>query len=291
MRGTSSIGGQCLLHRSGVQVTAPHGRGTARGEQDQGTERHKDGEAGEPKTFGRRAVLGFTKPADPEYNTQQPGCRFIRLSFQPQGRENPMKKRIIVALSGASGVVYGIRTLMHLRDMAEVESHLVLSRGACVNIRIETDYEVDDVEAMADVVYRPDNLAAAISSGSFRTEGMIVIPCTIKTLSGIVHSYADNLLTRAADVCLKEKRKLVLVVRETPLHKGHLELMVRAADLGARIVPPMPAFYHKPETIDDLIDQTIGKVFDSLGLDHHLFRRWEGRTSGSAVEAPQGTPQ
>ncbi len=185
-----------------------------------------------------------------------------------------MKRRIVVGLSGASGVIYGIRTLLHLRGMEDVETHLVISDGARINIRIETEYALDAVEAMADVVYRPDNLAAAISSGSFQTDGMIVIPCSVKTLSAIVHSFADNLLSRAADVCLKEKRKLVLVVRETPLHKGHLELMVKAADLGAMILPPMPAFYHKPQTIEDLIDQTIGKAFDYLGLEHRLFRRW-----------------
>jgi 4-hydroxy-3-polyprenylbenzoate decarboxylase len=187
-----------------------------------------------------------------------------------------MKKRIIVGLSGASGIVYGIRALEHLQSMEDVETHLVLSKGACINIRIETDYKVDEVETMADVIHHPDNLAAAISSGSFKTDGMMVIPCTIKSLSGIVRSYADNLLTRAADVCLKENRKLVLVVRETPLHKGHLEMMVKAADLGAHILPPMPAFYHKPETILDIIDQTIGKIFDYLELNHHLFRRWAG---------------
>jgi len=185
-----------------------------------------------------------------------------------------MKRRIVVGLSGASGVIYGIRTLLHLRAMEDVETHLVISDGARINIPIETEYGLDAVESMADVVYRPDNLAAAISSGSFQTDGMIVIPCSVKTLSAIVHSFADNLLSRAADVCLKEKRKLVLVVRETPLHKGHLELMVKAADLGAMILPPMPAFYHKPETIEDLIDQTIGKAFDYLGLEHRLFRRW-----------------
>lgn len=185
-----------------------------------------------------------------------------------------MKKRIIVGLSGASGVIYGIRTLMHLGKLADVESHLVMSEDAKINIRIETDYSVDEVAEMADVVHRGDNLAASISSGSFLTAGMIVIPCSVKSLSGIVNSYADNLLARAADVVLKEKRKLILVVRETPLHKGHLELMVRAADLGAMILPPMPAFYQKPETIDDLIDQTIGKAFDYLELEHNLFRRW-----------------
>jgi 4-hydroxy-3-polyprenylbenzoate decarboxylase len=185
-----------------------------------------------------------------------------------------MKKRLIVGLSGASGVIYGIRTLMHLRALADVETHLVLSETGRINIQIETTYQVDEVKAMADVVHHPDNLAATISSGSFKTEGMIVVPCSIKSLSAIVYSHADNLLARAADVCLKEKRKLVLVVRETPLHKGHLEMMVKAADLGALILPPMPAFYHKPETIEDLIDQTIGKVFDYLDLEHHLFRRW-----------------
>ena len=196
-----------------------------------------------------------------------------------------MKKRIIVGISGASGVIYGVRTLMHLREVDDVETHLVLSEGGEVNIRVETDHTVEAVKAMADVVHRPDNLAATISSGSFQTDGMIVIPCSVKTLSGIANSYADNLVARAADVCLKEKRKLVLVVRETPLHKGHLELMVRAADLGAMILPPTPAFYHKPESIEDLLDQTIGKAFDYLGIEHRLFRRWG--ESRNAEPAPQ----
>ncbi len=195
-----------------------------------------------------------------------------------------MKKRIIVGLSGASGVIYGIRTLQHLQAMEHVETHLVISEGAGVNIQLETPHRIDDVRKLADVVYRPDNLAAAISSGSFQTDGMIVIPCSVKSLSGIVYSFADNLLSRAADVCLKEQRKLVLVVRETPLHKGHLETMVKAADLGALILPPMPAFYHQPETIEDIIDQTIGKAFDYLGLDHQLFRRWGASKPGSASE-------
>jgi 4-hydroxy-3-polyprenylbenzoate decarboxylase len=185
-----------------------------------------------------------------------------------------MKKRIIVGLSGASGVIYGIRTLMHLRNLQDIEVHLVMTKAACINIQLETGHMVDEVEGLVDVVHHPDNLAAPISSGSFRTHGMIVVPCSIKTLSGIVHSYADNLLSRAADVCLKEKRKLALVVRETPLHKGHLEMMVRAADLGALILPPLPAFYHKPRTIEDLIDQSVGKLFDYFELEHDLFRRW-----------------
>ena len=202
-----------------------------------------------------------------------------------------MTKRLIVGLSGASGVIYGIRTLMHLRDMVGVETHLVMSEGARVNIRIETGYGADEVNAMADVVHRPDNLASALASGSFRTDGMIVVPCSIKSLSGIVHSYADNLLSRAADVVLKERRKLVLVVRETPLHKGHLELMVKAADLGAMILPPMPAFYHRPETIEDIVDHTIGKAFDYFELDHRLFQRWgEKRTPSTAPPPPTPPP-
>ena len=151
-----------------------------------------------------------------------------------------MKKRIIVGLSGASGVIYGIRTLEHLQSMENVESHLVMSEGARINIKIETDYDIEAVRASASVVHRPDNLAASISSGSFQTDGMIVIPCSVKSLSGIVNSYGDNLLTRAADVVLKEKRKLVLVVRETPLHKGHLQMMVRADELGALICRRCP---------------------------------------------------
>lgn len=200
-----------------------------------------------------------------------------------------MMRRIIVGLSGASGVIYGIRTLMHLREIEGVETHLVMSEGASVNIRIETDHDVDEIRAMADVVHHPDNLASTLSSGSFKTDGMIVVPCSIKSLSGIVHSYADNLLARAADVVLKEKRKLVLVVRETPLHKGHLEMMVKADDLGAMILPPMPAFYHRPETIEDIIDQTVGKVFDYFDLEHRLFRRWGEKRTPSARSAPSTT--
>lgn len=190
-----------------------------------------------------------------------------------------LKKRIIVGLSGASGVIYGVRTLMHLQAQADIETHLILSEGAKINLHIETDYREHDVKALADVVHSVDNLAATIASGSFKTVGMIVIPCSIKSLSSIVHSYSDNLMTRAADVCLKEKRKLVLVVRETPLHKGHLEMMMKAANLGAHILPPMPAFYQQPQSINDLIDHTIGKVFDYFDLEHQLFRRWGDKKS------------
>ncbi len=184
-----------------------------------------------------------------------------------------MPKRIIIAIAGASGVIYGVRILKLLQE-TEYETHLIISEAGRTNITIETDYAPDDVAAMADVVYDNKNVAAAVASGSFLTQGMIVAPCTIKSLSGIANSYTTNLLVRAADVTLKEKRKLVLMVRETPLHKGHLKLMTDAADMGAHILPPIPSFYHQPRTIDDIINQTVGKIFDYFGIAHNLFRRW-----------------
>lgn len=193
------------------------------------------------------------------------------------------KKRIIIGISGASGVIYGVRTLQHLRDRDDLETHLVLTEGGALNLKIETDVTPDEIREMADVVHRPSNLAASIASGSFLTLGMMVMPCSIKSLSGIVNSYADSLLTRAADVCLKEKRKLLLAVRETPLHKGHLEMMAKADDLGAMILPPMPAFYHQPTSIQDIVDQTVGKSFDYFGIEHSLFRRWG---QGDTAEDP-----
>ncbi len=184
-----------------------------------------------------------------------------------------MPKRIVVGISGASGVTYGVRLLSVLQE-TDYETHLIISKSGELNIEIETDYDPADVKAMADYVYDHKNMAASLASGSFLTEGMVVVPCTIKTLSGIANSYNENLLVRAADVTLKEKRKLVLVVRETPLHKGHLRLMTLAADMGAHILPPVPSFYHVRKTIDAIIDQTIGKIFDFMGIEHDLFRRW-----------------
>lgn len=184
-----------------------------------------------------------------------------------------MAKRIVVGISGASGVIYGVRLLGILRDLG-YETHLIISQAAKLNIRIETAYTPEEVGSMADAVYDSTDMAAPVASGSFLTEAMAVIPCTIKTLSAIANSYSENLLIRAADVALKERRKLVLVVRETPLHKGHLRLMMQAAEMGAHILPPIPSFYHRPKTIEDLIDQTIGKVLDYLGIEHHLFSRW-----------------
>lgn len=183
--------------------------------------------------------------------------------------------RIVVGISGASGAIYGVRLLEVLKRLG-VETHLVLSETAGETIEFETPYKLAEVQALATRVYPVTDVAAAISSGSFKTDGMVVAPCSIKTLSGVANSYNENLLTRAADVTLKERRKLVLVVRETPLHLGHLRLMTTAAELGAVILPPMPAFYHKPQTIDEIINQTIGKVLDQFGLDAALFKRWSG---------------
>lgn len=186
-----------------------------------------------------------------------------------------MPKRIVIGITGASGVIYGV-TMLRLLQGKGFETHLILSEAGKKNLEIETTFSLDDVMGMATYTYDNHDVGASIASGSFLTEGMVVIPCTIKSLSGIANSYTDNLIVRAADVTLKEKRKLVLVVRETPLHKGHLRLMTLAADIGAHILPPIPSFYHNPETIEDIIHQSIGKVFDYLDIPHELFRRWSG---------------
>jgi 4-hydroxy-3-polyprenylbenzoate decarboxylase len=188
-----------------------------------------------------------------------------------------MKQRIIIGITGASGVIYGIEMLKELNKKKDLETHLIISGSGKENIILETEYSIRDVESMADKVYNNDDLAAPPASGSFLTNGMIVAPCTIKTLSGIANSYSANLLLRAADVTLKEKRRLVLLIRETPLHKGHIKLMAMAADIGAHILPPIPSFYHHPKTIEDIIHQTIGKVFDYFGIEHTLFERWGER--------------
>lgn len=186
-----------------------------------------------------------------------------------------MVKRIVVGITGATGVIYGVRLLEVLKDLS-IEAHLIFSDAAKQNISIETDLSVRHVEDLAYKVYDVKDLAAPVSSGSFRTYGMVIVPCTMKTLSGVANSYNDNLMVRAADVMLKERRRLILVVRETPLHKGHLELMSKVADLGGIILPPVPAFYHAPRNIEDLIDHTVGKILDLMDIDHSLFKRWEG---------------
>ncbi|KEY60076.1 UbiX family flavin prenyltransferase [Serratia sp. DD3] len=187
-------------------------------------------------------------------------------------------KKLIVGISGASGVIYGVRLLQVLRSVEGVETHLVMSQAARQTLALETSLNLRDVQALADVVYDSRDIAASISSGSFKTMGMVILPCSIKTLSGIVNSYTDGLLTRAADVVLKERRPLVLCVRETPLHLGHLRLMTQAAELGAVIMPPVPAFYHRPQTLDDIIDQTVNRVIDQFDIElpQDLFTRWQG---------------
>ena len=187
-------------------------------------------------------------------------------------------KKLIVGISGASGVIYGIRLLSVLQGVADVETHLVISQAGAITIALETDHTPDQVMALADVAYREQDIAARIASGSFKTDGMIVIPCSMKTLAGIAHSFSDNLLLRAADVVLKDRRRLILVPRETPLHLGHLRLLTQVTEMGAIVVPPMPAFYHKPQTIDDIINQTVNRVLDVAGIDlpQDLFTRWDG---------------
>ncbi len=205
-------------------------------------------------------------------------------------------KRLIVGISGASGAIYGIRLLEVLREVESVETHLVLSPAGRRTIVLETDYPVDRVEGLADRVYRSGDIAAAISSGSFRSIGMVIAPCSMKTVSGIATSYSDNLLLRAADVTLKDRRRLVLLVRETPLHLGHLRLLVQVAEMGAIVMPPVPAFYHRPETLGALIDQTVNRALDLLEieLDQDLFPRWPGppgpksRRPGDEEDAPRG---
>lgn len=186
-----------------------------------------------------------------------------------------MKQKIIVGISGASGAIYGIRTL-ELARQAGVETHLIVSRGSRSTIQSETGMTVAQVQALADVVYPENDLGAATSSGSFITHGMIVAPCSIKTLSAIANSYSDNLIARSADVTLKESRKLVLMVRETPLHAGHLRLMQDAAASGAVIYPPVPSFYTNPTNIDDIVDHTCRRALEQLGIFFDSTTRWQG---------------
>jgi 4-hydroxy-3-polyprenylbenzoate decarboxylase len=193
-------------------------------------------------------------------------------------RSEWMMKRLIVGISGASGVIYGIRLLEVLRDVQSVETHLVISAAGAQTIALETDFKPSDVSQLADVTYRFNDIAAAISSGSYKSFGMVVIPCSMKTLAGIASSFSDNLLLRAADVVLKDRRRLIIVPRETPLHLGHLRLMTQLVEMGAVMAPPLPAFYHRPKSIDDIIDQTVNRVLDLLDIElpDDLFDRWQG---------------
>ena len=182
-------------------------------------------------------------------------------------------KKIIVAISGASGIIYGVRTLEVLSKL-DVETHLVITKSAERNLAIETRYTLSDIQSLASYTHDFEDVGASIASGSFSADGMIVAPCSIKTLSAIANSYNNNLVVRAADVTLKERRRLVVLVRETPLHEGHLELMLRVTRIGGVLMPPVPAFYHMPETVDDIINQTVGKALDLFSIDAKLFKRW-----------------
>lgn len=192
----------------------------------------------------------------------------------------PAPSRLVVGISGASGVVYGARVLDALRELG-VESHLVVTRAALLTLSQETDLTPDELTAKADVVHRLNDVGATISSGSFRTLGMIVAPCSVRTMSEIATGVTSTLLTRAADVTLKERRPLVLMVRETPLHLGHLRTMTALAEMGAVIAPPLPAFYARPDSLEQMVDQSVGRTLDVFGLDWSAVRRWEGLKGGS----------
>jgi 4-hydroxy-3-polyprenylbenzoate decarboxylase len=183
-------------------------------------------------------------------------------------------RRLVVGISGASGVIYGIRLLQVLRDVG-IETHLVMTRSAEITLAHESSYKVAEVRELASRAYSPTDIGAAISSGSFRTAGMIVAPCSIRSMSEIATGVTSGLLSRAADVVLKERRRLVLMVRETPLHSGHLRTMAQLSDMGAIIAPPVPAFYAQPQTLDDMIDHTIGRMLDFFDIETGLVRRWK----------------
>lgn len=187
-------------------------------------------------------------------------------------------KRIIVAITGASGAILGIRVLELLKEIG-IETHLIISRAARQTITSETDWKVKDVKALASVCYEPQDIGARIASGSFTTDGMLVVPCSIKSLSGIANSYANDLVVRAADVCLKEGRKLILVVRETPLHLGHLALMQHAAKVGAIIFPPAPAFYGSAQTVDELVTNLAGRILLRMGIHNNKYHQWDNKTT------------
>lgn len=187
-----------------------------------------------------------------------------------------MKRRLIIGISGASGPHYGVRLLEVLREHADLELHLIITRGAAATIRFELERDPATVASLADHVYDDSDLASSLASGTFVTDGMVIAPCSMRTLSAVANSMNDTLTTRAADVCLKERRRVVLVPRETPLHSGHLRLMLQVTETGAVVLPPVPAFYHRPTSIDDLIDHTVTKVLDLFGIHLDLTERWSG---------------
>jgi flavin prenyltransferase len=183
---------------------------------------------------------------------------------------------LVIGITGASGVIYGIRLLEVLAAVGGIETHLIISEAAALVIQHETGRKLDKIKSLASFSYQNDDLGARLASGSFIHDGMIVAPCTVKTMSALANSYADNLMVRAGDVTLKERRKLLLLVRETPLHLGHLRTMIRLTEIGAIIMPPAPSFYHKPKTVDELVNHTVGKMLDVFGIKHGLFQQWPG---------------
>jgi 4-hydroxy-3-polyprenylbenzoate decarboxylase len=186
---------------------------------------------------------------------------------------------LIVGITGATGAIYGIRLLEVLSEIEGVETHVIVSKSGEETIKYETDYEPNGVRALADFAYAIDDIGASLSSGSFKRDGMIIAPCTIKTMSALASSYAENLITRAGDVTLKERKPLVLVVRETPLHLGHLRSMLQLTEMGATIFPPVPSFYNRPSTINEIINSTMGRVLDLFNIKHNLSQRWSGLTN------------
>ncbi len=185
-------------------------------------------------------------------------------------------RRIVIAITGATGAVYGVRLLQILKDMPAVETHLVVSEAAVLTLHEETGLQRREVEALASVVHKPQNIGAAIASGSFQSDGMVIAPCSMKTLAAVAHGLSDNLIARAADVMLKERRRLILMVRETPFNLAHLRNMTAVTEMGGIIFPPLPSFYHRPQSIADMVDHTVARVIDLLGLDHQLAPRWTG---------------
>jgi 4-hydroxy-3-polyprenylbenzoate decarboxylase len=185
---------------------------------------------------------------------------------------------IVLGITGATGVIYGIRLLEVLSTMSDVETHLIISEVGEATIKYETERSISDIKKLASFTYDIKDLGARISSGSFQRDAMIIAPCTVKTMSALANSYNENLIIRAGDVALKERKKLVLAIRETPLHLGHLRSMERLTEMGAIIMPPVPAFYHRPRTIEEIVDHTVGKILDMVGIQHNLFQRWQGCT-------------
>jgi 4-hydroxy-3-polyprenylbenzoate decarboxylase len=187
-------------------------------------------------------------------------------------------QRLVIAITGATGAVYGVRLLQHLRNISTVETHLVVSDAAVLTLHQETGLQRKEVEALADVVHKQNNIGASIASGSFQADGMVIAPCSMKTLASVAHGLSDNLIARAADVMLKERRRLILMVRETPFNLAHLRNMTAVTEMGGIIFPPLPSFYHQPRSIDEMVDHTVARVIDLFGLCHNLAPRWNGMT-------------